>query len=365
MALRRALTFWAVLWAIVAAGNRCKPSFPPGRHEFIDIWPGGNQGTRKYTLYVPQAASSGVALPVVLLTPGNENDPHDFLKFPDLLAKAESAPFLLVELMGDNNQFNVELHSWDNPSRPDDVAYVRAVLQKVQQQLCVDEDRVFCAGMSRGARFCVRLASELSDKIAALGIVSGLRYPRPNNATRPIPIVAFHGTADKIDPYEGGGFAYWGTATVPEELAKWSVFNDCQGRKSEDLQGHKGVHVEAYSHCSVGADVVLYTLKDAPHCWPGTPMLYGPQTHLLNVTHVLWEFLSQHPRKRPFPHAWSSRLFAETGSTMLPAAPHGWLPCLALPPLLGLLACFVPRRCRAEKSAARSLEAEKEVAPLL
>ncbi|KAJ1616736.1 hypothetical protein T492DRAFT_527490 [Pavlovales sp. CCMP2436] len=66
--------------------------------------------------------------------------------------------------------------------------------------MCLDASRVYATGISRGGRFASRLASEMSDIIAAVGIVSGIRYPTPNNATRPVPIIAFHGTADPINP---------------------------------------------------------------------------------------------------------------------------------------------------------------------
>ena len=49
---------------------------------------------------------------------------------------------------------------------------------------------VHCAGYSNGGRFCVTLASELSDVVASVGIISALRYPKPNYAIRPVPILA-------------------------------------------------------------------------------------------------------------------------------------------------------------------------------
>ena len=48
---------------------------------------------------------------------------------------------------------------------------------------------------------CYRLAAELSDRIAAVAPVSGtmaIDDPRP---ARPVPILHFHGTADRIVPF--------------------------------------------------------------------------------------------------------------------------------------------------------------------
>mmetsp|Transcript_45736 Transcript_45736/g.132443 ORF Transcript_45736/g.132443 Transcript_45736/m.132443 type:complete len:379 (-) Transcript_45736:51-1187(-) len=347
-------------------------SYQPGLHELLKVRPAGSSpDSRRFSLYVPQAAPPGKPLPVLLLTPGNENDPHQFLKFPDLLSFAEQSPFLLVELIGEHNQFNVELNSADSPDRPDDVAYTKSVLREVSQSLCIDRRRVFCAGMSRGARFCVRLASELSDIIAALGIVSGLRYPQPNNATRPMPVIAFHGTADTIDPYEGGGYPYWGSATVPQELARWGAFNGCKTKTAARVSGTPGVRMEIFSACTDRADAILYTIEGAEHSSPGTPLLYGPKTDLLNVTSLMWHFLSKHPMRRTSLHGWDRLFSADTSVALLPHAGHHSPAALAtftVPLLmaLGLLVWSLPRRlsCFAQRCLAIA-EVQQELGPLL
>ena len=47
------------------------------------------------------------------------------------------------------------------------------VLSEVLQLPCLDRRRVHCTGYSNGARFCMRLASEMSDLIASVAPVSG------------------------------------------------------------------------------------------------------------------------------------------------------------------------------------------------
>lgn len=86
--------------------------------------------------------------------------------------------------------------------------------------------RVYCTGYSNGGRFCSRLASELSDRIAAIAPVSGLRYPTRNNATRPMPLLAFHGDSDWVNPWDGHGATYW-ALSIQEVALKWAAFNGC------------------------------------------------------------------------------------------------------------------------------------------
>jgi len=358
----------------VDSGCGAGSPYPPGLHEFLRVEPRGSpRGTRRFSVYVPRDAPAGKALPLLLLAPGNRNDPHEFLKFPDLLSFAEGVPFILAELIGAHDQFNVELHSLDSPDRPDDVAYVGSVLRHVGRRLCVDRRRVFCAGMSRGARFCARLASELSDVIAALGIVSGLRYPQPNNATRPVPLIAFHGTADAIDPYEGGGPEYWGPATVPQELARWGAFNGCKDKEAVRLPDVAGVRRETLSGCRDGADVTLYTIEGAQHSSPGTSRLYGPKTDLLNVTGLMWSFLSEHAMSRDPPHGWDQLFALEPAGAPPQAGGRRLGPALlcaaaGLPPLLvsGLLACRWSRRaCSAASCRSAAAGTAHELGPLL
>jgi len=67
----------------------------------------------------------------------------------------------------------------------------------------VDPKRVFATGMSNGGMMCYRLASELSDRIAAIAPVSGTMAIPDYKPKRPVPVIHFHGTADNIVPFNG------------------------------------------------------------------------------------------------------------------------------------------------------------------
>ena len=54
-----------------------------------------------------------------------------------------------------------------------DLAFVKQLLREVLRLPCLDRRRVHCTGYSNGARFCMRLASELSHVIASVAPVSG------------------------------------------------------------------------------------------------------------------------------------------------------------------------------------------------
>merc|ERR1712062_337379 len=146
--------------------------------------------------------------------------------------------------------------------------------------------------MSRGGRFCSMLASELGV-VAAVSVVSGIRFPKPNLARRPVSILSIHGSGDAVNPYKGGGPPYWGPDSVPEAVTKWAIYNECRERRDSNLNA--GVVVTKYSDCQNNTDVMLYTVLGAPHAISYTNETLGPWSKWLDVMKTTWPFFSAHP----------------------------------------------------------------------
>ena len=58
----------------------------------------------------------------------------------------------------------------------DDIAFIGALLDAVEQSVCVDASRVYATGVSNGGGMVARLACELSDRLAAIAPVAGGPY---------------------------------------------------------------------------------------------------------------------------------------------------------------------------------------------
>ncbi len=97
-----------------------------------------------------------------------------------------------------------------------DVTFISDLLDQLESTLCVDTARVFSTGMSNGAQMSALLACRLSDRIAGIAPVSGVEYPEPCDG-KPVAVMAFHGSADPILPYTGGGL----NATKIADLDYW------------------------------------------------------------------------------------------------------------------------------------------------
>ena len=189
----------------------------------------------------------------------------------------------------------------------DDVAFLDSALDEVGQRLGTDPERVFVAGWSGGARMACAFACRRAERVTGVAAVAGLRAGRPDPAdpTRPdpadcrpavpVPVVAFHGRRDEVNPYEGSADRRWGYA-VPLAAQTWARGNGCSDVPEVTALG-PGL---TRSRWSGHAAVVLHTAADAGHGWPGSavPLAgYGPVSRGLDASAVLVEFLDRAGRR--------------------------------------------------------------------
>jgi polyhydroxybutyrate depolymerase len=180
-----------------------------------------------------------------------------------------------------------------------DVAFLTQLVPVLESKYCINPREVFATGMSGGGRMASQLACDASTTFAAVAPVAGLRLPNPCPTTRPVPIVAFHGTADPVDPYDGNGQAYW-TYSVPTAASRWAAQDGCARDARPDH--HSGFTLTTYQGCAGNAVVELYSVTGEGHEWPGGPQmpssittLLGPQSNAVDADTVIWAFFSQHP----------------------------------------------------------------------
>jgi polyhydroxybutyrate depolymerase len=203
-------------------------------------------------------------------------------------------------------------YDWNVPGQPlfggaaapagaaNDVTFLSTAITTLEADLCIDSKRVYATGFSGGSRMTSQLACDLSGVIAAIAPVSGLRLPEPCPATRPVPVITFHGTADPVDPYNGNGQVYW-TYSVPVAAQRWAAHDGCDATPL-DTEPATGVELTAYGGCEDGAVVDLYTIVGEGHEWPGGPTLpardtgvLGAQSNAINADATMWAFFDAHP----------------------------------------------------------------------
>jgi polyhydroxybutyrate depolymerase len=152
-------------------------------------------------------------------------------------------------------------------SMRDDAGFARALVADISAKACIDAKRVYSTGMSNGGFMSFRLGCEAADLFAAIAPVAGKLGVAGCRPTRPMPLLAIHGTADTLVPYNTGGLSA-DMLTVPDTVKKWADLANCtKGPEKVFEQGN--ARCEAWSSCGEGATVTLCTVEGGGHCWPG------------------------------------------------------------------------------------------------
>ena len=264
---------------------------------------GGRQ--RLVLVHIPTGYSPSRHVPLVLNLHGSGSTAVQQEAFSGMDTTADSDGFIVAYPQGDipsgqGFDWNVPdeplLGGSSPPSTaPNDVTFLTDLVPELARRYCIDRHRVFVTGMSGGARMASQLGCDAPETFAAVAPVAGLRYPSPCAASRrPVSIIAFHGTADPIDPYDGHGQAYW-TYSVPTAAARWAAHDGC--RKAPDVSKEAGYTLTHYTGCSAGTTVELYSLTGEGHEWPGGPTMpnaitsvLGAQSNAVNADAVMWAF---------------------------------------------------------------------------
>ncbi len=227
---------------------------------------------RRYLLALPRAAGPR---PLVLDLHGLGGTPARQSAYSRLAEQGTGRGYIVA-----TPQASPEAIGWGLPGLfgPDDAGFLGALLDELERRLCVDTRREFAAGMSMGAGMATGLICGLDGRLAGVAAVAGLNIVPPCERAGPATIVAFHGTADRIVPYDSGHpfqdqrgrlRALADLITLPpveDTFRRWAQIFRCR-RDVAAAQGQ--VRVREWRSCAGGAVLRLYTVRGGGHTWPG------------------------------------------------------------------------------------------------
>ena len=259
--------------------------------------------TRRYLLHVPKTYDRSKAAPLVISIHPAATWPAVEMHISRWNDLAEQYGFIVVYPAGSGAFFgglSRGPHVW--PGEPRDVRFISDLIDKLEAEYSIDPNRIYADGMSNGGGMAFALSCELPNRIAALGAVAAAQeQPWNCRDSKPVPTVAFHGTADKFAPYQGGPspFAPNPFANILDWTAHVAQRNQCKGDPI-DTRISPSVRRLAYTNCAQNAGVILYTVEGGGHTWPGgRPLpesMVGLTTREINATKLMWAFFAQHPR---------------------------------------------------------------------
>jgi polyhydroxybutyrate depolymerase len=252
---------------------------------------------RYYLLHVPDSYDPAIPTPLVISMHGFAEWPAHQMQISHWNDVADQQGFIVVYPAGVDFPMRWRLQGGTNI----ETVFISDLIDALEGQYNIDPARIYANGLSNGGGMSLVLSCELSDRIAAVGMVSGayLLLWEECQPTRKVPMIVFHGTADEIVPYYGGRSGPFDQPfpNIPKWVEAAAVHHGCAATPSE-LPVTGDVSGVRYTGCE--ADVVFYTIAGGGHAWPGgDPMpesIVGYTTDDIDATQTMWEFFEAHPR---------------------------------------------------------------------
>jgi polyhydroxybutyrate depolymerase len=282
------------------------------------------EGQRHYIVAEP-AGLAPEKRPVVILLHGHGTSAAIMLglkgfgsyKNPQWMVMAEREKVLLIA--PDGTKGSDGKAAWndcrlDAPTNAtsDDVGFISALIDTAIADLHADPERIYVFGTSHGGFMTYRLAGELGQRLAAVGVESAAMpvQTRCKPPAHPLPLFAAHGTADEIVPYGGGKLGSWilkGRGTASGVEASIDLWRRLDGLP-EAPAAYKFPHLRASDSTSAtryvwgsdphGLQVEFLRIDGGGHTPASTAeelpwllrKLVGEMNHDLNTSDEAWKF---------------------------------------------------------------------------
>lgn len=254
---------------------------------------------RSYLLHLPSERAAGASMPLLLVFHGAGGESGGMAEHTGLSAAGTERGYAVVYPDGIGRRWN---DGRVRSSGPDDVGFIRLLLDSLTRELPVDSSRIYAAGISNGAGLAYRIACELPGTLAAIAPVAGAPAAALEErcaATSPVSVISFRGTRDRQMPYDGGP-----VLSAPRSAALFAEVNGCPSppevvAEPDTVTDGTRVRRSAYTSCRDGHEVVLYTIEGGGHTWPGGPPVgsrVGRVTRELDATRTMLDFFDRHPQ---------------------------------------------------------------------
>ncbi|KAI5803647.1 putative ferulic acid esterase [Geopyxis carbonaria] len=294
------LTALSLVATAAASCGDALPSSPTpgGSSELRYITSGGI--SRTYRLYLPEGYTNNDAAPLIFSFHGNGGNATKQEQISKFSEPEFNTKYVVVYGNGAKNDKGSR--SWEGASYSNegvsDVQYTADVLAAVEEELCIDSDRVYANGKSNGGGFVGLLScsSTLAPKFAAFAAVSGAFYTGTHEPCNPggvRPFMEFHGMADNVIPYIGGEKKGGTLGRVDDYMQTKAELNGCADGEGPDVTAKGAAEGEVWRRewkCGGDKNVVVhYNETVLAHSWPGTEQTQ-PENELVYATQPILDF---------------------------------------------------------------------------
>lgn len=301
----------AAWWWYLRADPMVPPALPGAAEAGSMVYDGH---ARSWLAYVPAAKPPAPALVLVMHGSRGTGEQMRALtryRFDEL---AERHGFIAVYPEGYQQHWNDcrgGANYAANLENIDDVGFLRALVQRMVDEQGVDPSRVYATGLSNGGQMAYRLGLEAPELVAGIAAVAASLPVAGNLDCEPsgeaVAAMVMNGTADPVNPYDGGVVEIFGDASrgpVLSSVATATYWAGLAGYSSEGVHtiwprqdSADGTSVESLDWSAAGrAPVRLVTIVGGGHTVPhplyDLPRILGPTSHQLDGPEAIWEFFS-------------------------------------------------------------------------
>ncbi|CAB4530296.1 unannotated protein [freshwater metagenome] len=279
-----------------SAGCSSSAARPPTGRSVLSV--ATAHGTRNALIDLPASAAGPEPLPVLIsLHPFTLNG-RVWDQYSQLAAAGTARNYIVVTALGSEPG-----PRWAVPGGleygVDDLGYLSAALDTVEDSLCVNRNREFAAGFSAGAAMAQALSCTMPWRMAGIAASGGSNLTDlcPNSAGTDTMIL--HGSADPIAPLSGSQVAFAPPAglSVDSVVATNAARSSCNPDPvSEQL--FPSVIVDSYEGCTENRRVQYWRMIGAGHTWAGANTLVefvtGPTNTEISASERVLDFFDAH-----------------------------------------------------------------------
>lgn len=271
------------------------PTPPPGRSTVFLPFQGG---FRFAFVDMPTTPSIGPRPLLVSLHPFALG-PEQWESYSELAAAAATRGYVVVTPLGSDPG-----PRWAVPgglvSEADDIGFVSALLDRLEDGTCVDRNREFAAGFSAGAAMAQALSCTLPWRIAGVAGSGGTNLTSLCPDAPGTDVLVLHGTADPIAPPTGSTVIFAPPLGLPvtDVVATDAARAGCDPAPVTS-QPFPSVTQQTYVGCTEGRRVEYRSMIGAGHTWAGTSnvileLVGGPTNQDFSATDAVLDFFDAH-----------------------------------------------------------------------
>ena len=194
----------------------------------------------KYLIHLPKNYQSNQKYSLVLAFHGGGGNYEIQSKYYNWKEQADKSNFIVVFPNGSGPRLFKKLKTWNagkccgqaSNKNKNHIGYIKALLNKLKNEISYDESRVFATGMSNGAMFSYRLACDLPGVFKGIAPVAGtINTNECNGVNEKTSLFLIHDINDQHVLFNGGCGPKCRTdvnyTSVPETIKFWTQKNSC------------------------------------------------------------------------------------------------------------------------------------------